>query len=412
MRTADGFGRNEKKSMVTALCLASLVLAAPTVRAEKVVVIPLGSKTYVGASIFWTGAWRGEENFQYAIGDGMQFDGSSYICVKDHESSLALIPSDDPDHWSLMAVKGGTGDAGEQGVQGATGAKGDTGEQGVQGATGVKGDQGDSGTPGVKGDKGDQGDPGPAGTSSWTDGTGKVTATVDVGIGAGAATPGAKLDVDGEIKMHSTTDTCDAAGAGKIRWSGSDFEGCNGTKWVSFTSEVPTVTSGTGQVWMDRNLGARQVATSLTDTAAYGDLYQWGRLTDGHEKRSHHDPTPQTTTTLSPTDVPGHDEFIAVPGGGGPNWDWRDGQNNNMWQGLDGINNPCPTGFRLPTETEWQAEIDQYGATGSALFDSPLKLVVGGYRSYSDGILNKPGIPGLLLEQYGRRFRRPLLALR
>ena len=48
---------------------------------------------------------------------------------------------------------------------------------------------------------------------------------------------------------------------------------------------IPTVTTATSRVWMDRNLGASQVATSSDDILAYGDLYQWGRLTDGHEKR-------------------------------------------------------------------------------------------------------------------------------
>jgi hypothetical protein len=47
---------------------------------------------------------------------------------------------------------------------------------------------------------------------------------------------------------------------------------------------VNTVVSA-GQIWMDRNLGASRVATSSTDSEAYGDLYQWGRGTDGHEKR-------------------------------------------------------------------------------------------------------------------------------
>jgi hypothetical protein len=41
----------------------------------------------------------------------------------------------------------------------------------------------------------------------------------------------------------------------------------------------------TGRVWLDRNLGASQVCTSVTDTACYGDLYQWGRAKDGHESR-------------------------------------------------------------------------------------------------------------------------------
>ena len=42
----------------------------------------------------------------------------------------------------------------------------------------------------------------------------------------------------------------------------------------------------THRIWLDRNLGATQVATSLTDNAAYGHLYQWGRPADGHEVRT------------------------------------------------------------------------------------------------------------------------------
>jgi hypothetical protein len=33
----------------------------------------------------------------------------------------------------------------------------------------------------------------------------------------------------------------------------------------------------TGRVWLDRNLGATQVATSSFDSAAYGDYYEFGR---------------------------------------------------------------------------------------------------------------------------------------
>jgi hypothetical protein len=50
----------------------------------------------------------------------------------------------------------------------------------------------------------------------------------------------------------------------------------------------------TGKVWLDRNLGARQVCTSSTDAACFGDLYQWGRAKDGHESR-----TSGTTETLA-----------------------------------------------------------------------------------------------------------------
>jgi hypothetical protein len=56
---------------------------------------------------------------------------------------------------------------------------------------------------------------------------------------------------------------------------------------ISFTTRVAgsfaTVTSANGKVWMDRNLGASKVASSITDTSAYGDLYQWGRGSDQHQ---------------------------------------------------------------------------------------------------------------------------------
>jgi len=46
-----------------------------------------------------------------------------------------------------------------------------------------------------------------------------------------------------------------------------------------------TVTSPyTGRVWLDGNLGASQVCTAYNDSTCYGDYYQWGRGTDGHEK--------------------------------------------------------------------------------------------------------------------------------
>jgi hypothetical protein len=143
----------------------------------------------------------------------------------------------------------------------------------------------------------------------------------------------------------------------------------------------------TGKTWMDRNLGASQVATSPTDSLAYGDLYQWGRLTDGHEKR-----TSSTTTTLSSSDVPGHGDFI--PFANHP-FDWRSPQNNNLWQGVNGLNNPCPSGYRLPTEAELNAERLSWttnDATGA--FSSPLKWTVAGYRYYSNGVLLGVGVDG------------------
>lgn len=100
------------------------------------------------------------------------------------------------------------------------------------------------------------------------------------------------------------------------------------------TDVVDVTSSITGFTWMDRNLGANRVATSITDTEAYGDLYQWGRSADGHEKRDS-----PTTTTLSITDIPGHGSFITSTINP---LDWRSPQNDNLWQGVNGTNNPLP----------------------------------------------------------------------
>jgi uncharacterized protein (TIGR02145 family) len=120
------------------------------------------------------------------------------------------------------------------------------------------------------------------------------------------------------------------------------------------------------------------VATSSTDAASYGDLYQWGRATDGHQIR-----TSGTTTTLSSSNTPGHGNFILATASP---YDWRSPQNTNLWQGVSGVNNPCPAGYRLPTGAEWDAERLSWSTNDAAgAFSSPLKLPVAGSRYYYDG---------------------------
>ena len=138
-------------------------------------------------------------------------------------------------------------------------------------------------------------------------------------------------------------------------------------------TEIVEVTSA-GQVWMDRNLGASRVATSSTDSLAYGYLFQWGRGADGHQSRGS-----STITKLSPTDVPGHGKFILIdyisP------YDWRVEQNNALWQGANGINNPCPAGFRIPTRQEMKIELDSWKTQDSTgAFASPLKFTLAEVR--------------------------------
>ena len=154
-----------------------------------------------------------------------------------------------------------------------------------------------------------------------------------------------------------------------------------------YTPVIEVTNPETGMVWMDRNLGASQVATSSTDANAYGDLYQWGRRSDGHQCRYS-----STTPTLSSTDTPAHGSFILPPN---PPFDWRSPQNTNLWQGVNGVNNPCPSGYRLPTETELNEERTSWSNNNAAgAFASPLKLPMAGFRSFSLGSLYSVGTGG------------------
>jgi uncharacterized protein (TIGR02145 family) len=152
--------------------------------------------------------------------------------------------------------------------------------------------------------------------------------------------------------------------------------------WTGTISYANTVVSGGGRVWMDRNLGATQVATNISDVNAYGDLYQWGRGTDGHEKR-----TSSTTNVLSNNVRPDHGKFIISTTS-----NWLSSNNVNLWQGNGGVNNPCPNGFRVPTLAEWTIEINSWGGNTAAIaFASPLKLTLTGGRNGGDGNVGATG---------------------
>jgi hypothetical protein len=211
---------------------------------------------------------------------------------------------------------------------------------------------------------------------TFANGSGSLTYTI-TGTPASSGTAGFALSIGGQTCTLSLT--VNAGGSGQYP-VGSVF--CNGP-----TAIVDVTNPATGKIWMDRNLGASQVATSSTDANAYGDLYQWGRRSDGHQCRNS-----ATTTTLSSTDQPSHGNFILAPNSP---FDWRSPGNNNLWQGVNGVNNPCPGGYRLPTNAELDAERVSWSSNNSAgAFASPLKLPVAGYRDLSAGSLYNVGSLG------------------
>ncbi|NDE11321.1 MAG: hypothetical protein EBZ95_12260, partial [Chitinophagia bacterium] len=136
---------------------------------------------------------------------------------------------------------------------------------------------------------------------------------------------------------------------------------------IEFLPNWPTA-SAAGKTWLQANLGALGVATSSTDTDSYGWYYNWGKPTDGHQFKN--SPT-SATQFSSDTPTPGiftccNNNIIA----------WQTTPNTNLWSGVSGINNPCPSGWRLPTKSEWETLLSTPPAitNSSTAFSSNLKL--------------------------------------
>jgi|GEM_PF-1135764 Fibrobacter succinogenes major domain (Fib_succ_major). len=114
-------------------------------------------------------------------------------------------------------------------------------------------------------------------------------------------------------------------------------------------NELPGIKTTEGVLFfLDRNLGATSTDVSTSDS--WGDLYQWGRATDGHEKRYS-----DTTLTLSHIGEVHHNRFIVDERKSN---DWLTWSDNDLWNEKGGVNNPCPCGYRLPTSKEWKALLD------------------------------------------------------
>jgi uncharacterized protein (TIGR02145 family) len=206
-------------------------------------------------------------------------------------------------------------------------------------------------------------------------GNGTLTYTI-TGTPASSGTASFALNIGGQMcTLARNVNTAPTYPPGTVYCSGFPTYGTP-------TAINDVLNPATGKTWMDRNLGASQVATSPTDANAYGDLYQWGRRADAHQCRNS-----ATTGTLSNSDQPPHGNFITS--GNVPN-DWRSPQNANLWQGVNGVNNPCPSGYRIPTSTEFDNERLSWSSNNrNGAFASPLKLPTTGYRYCVDGSIGQ-----------------------
>ena len=137
---------------------------------------------------------------------------------------------------------------------------------------------------------------------------------------------------------------------------------------IEFLPNWPTTPQTAGKIWVQANLGALRVAESSTDTDSYGWYYNWGKPTDGHQFSN----SPQNATSFS-SDIPTPGVFTCCNNN---IIEWQTTRNNSLWSGVSGINNPCPTGWRLPTKSEWETLLTSSPAitSSSTAFSSNLKL--------------------------------------
>lgn len=165
---------------------------------------------------------------------------------------------------------GDLGAVGDRGPIGPTGPAGEPGPPGLDGKDGKPGLTGNTGADGLKGDQGDQGPPGPQGdpgTTSWSDGVGIVTTTMDVGVGTNA--PAACMDLVGTLSralsgvlsagQGNTSVIGDAATKFKTELSVGDS--------IKIGAEIFTVAS----IADDHNLTLNSAPLASTTGIAYAD---------------------------------------------------------------------------------------------------------------------------------------------
>ena len=124
----------------------------------------------------------------------------------------------------------------------------------------------------------------------------------------------------------------------------------NGLNYLPITSPI------TGRVWLDRNIGAKKVCESTTDKACFGDYYQWGRGSDGHQLRTSQ-AVDGTIDLLEKSDkfMKGDPE----DGSYFSNDDWTNaktvGTMSSRWESTSG-DFVCPVSYRVPTILEIEDE--------------------------------------------------------
>jgi uncharacterized protein (TIGR02145 family) len=158
----------------------------------------------------------------------------------------------------------------------------------------------------------------------------------------------------------------------------------------STSAPIPTATlncpSALGGIitFMKHNLGANQAADPLTPSwELNGDYWLWGRQTKAADG-----PTESNTNAGA---ISGWNSGSLTLGAMGSSAAWLDGSKT--------ANDPCPSGFRVPTKEQWRCVIENntktYQGTWSTGFGSP--------TNYSTGLTLTSGSVSIFLPAAGSR---------
>lgn len=155
---------------------------------------------------------------------------------------------------------------------------------------------------------------------------------------------------------------------------------------------LPIQTAEGRFVFLDRNLGA--LSSDVSSSDSWGDLYQWGRATDGHEKR-----LSDTTCIIARTYQANNKEFIVDSALAN---DWLISPEDDLWNDTSHTNNPCPCGYNLPSEKQWRAlmnlgyeiKVANSGMYYISIADGQLLLPCAGIRNAFTGDFQYLGTRG------------------
>jgi len=135
----------------------------------------------------------------------------------------------------------------------------------------------------------------------------------------------------------------------------------------------------------------------------YGALFQWGRKGDGHEQRTCllHSGTVSSGFDSNGQILSGQPAYGKFINASSSPFDWRSPKIDNLWDSgtesspVKTANDPCPTGWRVPTKDELKSLIDSgseckpdFNGESGRLFGSGANnifLPAAGARSGYDG---------------------------